>query len=179
MNSLEELRQLVLQRLQDLQSRLVSSLPITDYGGTIIGGVGNPQQPGDVVTLSYLQTALVTAIGAVGSQPLTSRPVLGFFGLQVIGSVPRVVAVGTIADSLVIIDTSGNLNIPGGAVFSVGGASGLSTTRAFGTSLTVNTGSALTSASGVVGLVTTSGTFVTSVTLNTTNNTTIGGILTA
>jgi hypothetical protein len=71
------------------------------------------------------------------------------------------------------IDTTGDINTLG--VYEVGGVLGRTVTRNLGTSLSVNTGSAVT---GTPGAGQGTGTFVTSVTLTTTSHAFVGGILT-
>ncbi len=81
---------------------------------------------------------------------------------------------GTVSPSEAV-DANGYVNASIG--FKVAGVAGLSNTRNFGTSLSVNTSAV--GVFGTPGALQVNGTVVTGVTLNTTANTTTGGILTA
>ncbi len=61
-DSWESCRQAVTQSIQDLQSQILSGLPIIDYGGERISNVGIPQANNDVVTLGYLRTMIPTLV---------------------------------------------------------------------------------------------------------------------
>ena len=66
-SSVEELRQVLTQQLQGFQQYLVSQFPQTTFGGVRLSGIGSPQQPGDAVTLGYLQANIIPRLGLGGN----------------------------------------------------------------------------------------------------------------
>lgn len=55
MGNLEDARTLFKQKLSDFQTTLIQSLPTTEFEGSRLQDVGDPQAPQDAVNLRYLQ----------------------------------------------------------------------------------------------------------------------------
>jgi hypothetical protein len=66
MHSFEDVRQVLSQALQTMQTQLLAALPVTDYGGQRISHVGAPQEMADVVNVAYLKSTLLPLINNKG-----------------------------------------------------------------------------------------------------------------
>lgn len=73
--SFEDVRQVLGQQMQAQQQALVSSLPVTDYGGTRISNIGSPQQTNDAVNLGYLHSVIVPQVLAQVAQSEASTSI--------------------------------------------------------------------------------------------------------
>lgn len=56
LHTLDDVRQVLAKTVNDLQTSIISQLPIVDYAGARIQNVGAPQAADDVVTLKFLQS---------------------------------------------------------------------------------------------------------------------------
>lgn len=77
LHTLDDVRQVLAKTVNDLQTSIISQLPIVDYAGERIQNVGAPQAADDVVTLKFLQSGATqsvqpTSIIAGGSNTTTT-----------------------------------------------------------------------------------------------------------
>lgn len=91
--SVEQLRTLVAQKLNDLQAAISAALPPTDFQGQRLTSVARPQQANDAVNLQYLQQQLATLQG--GSVPLGAQAIDATVVRFLQRTQPQLAALGT------------------------------------------------------------------------------------
>lgn len=78
LSNLVEVRDVMMQKLNDLQSQLVQAFPPTNFQGSRLTNVGPPQAQNDAVNLAYLQQSQAGVQAQLAQQPATQVQVRQF-----------------------------------------------------------------------------------------------------
>jgi len=85
LRDLEEARQILTQKLNEVYTYIVANLPSTSFGGSRLQDVGNPQSPQDAVTLGFLQGV----VAGLRAAQIPQRTVVTTVGRVVESSLPQ------------------------------------------------------------------------------------------